>query len=80
MHPILVTALAEDQHRHCPCGAITQLPYRRCRDCRRQRMEMPGHASAPSRRSPLNACLFRNAPPIALMRPLLQHISKAHQG
>jgi hypothetical protein len=80
MHPILVTALAEDQRRHCPCGAITQLPYRLCRDCRRQHTEMPGHTSAPPRRSPLNARLFRNAPPIALVRSLLQHISKARQG
>ena len=30
MHPILVGALAEDQHRSCPCGAVTQLPYRLC--------------------------------------------------
>jgi hypothetical protein len=33
MHPILVAALAEDEHRRCPCGAVAQLPYRLCRGC-----------------------------------------------
>ena len=55
MHPILVAALAEDQHRRCPCGSVTQQPYRLCRSCRRQRLEMQDHATAPSRHSPLSA-------------------------
>ena len=80
MHPILVAALAEDQHRRCPCGAVTQQPYRLCRSCRRQRLEMQDHATAPSRRSPLNARLFRNAPPFARVLSLLQSISKGCQG
>ena len=33
-HPILVAALAEDQRRQCPCGAVTQEPNGTCRGCR----------------------------------------------
>ena len=62
MHPILVAALAEDRHQRCPCGAVTQQPHRLCRGCRGQCLEMQDHATASSRRSPLNARLFRNAP------------------
>jgi hypothetical protein len=72
MHPILVAALAEDRHQRCPCDAVTQQPYRLCRDCRRQCLETQDHAAAPSRRSPLNAHLFRNAPPFAWVLSLLQ--------
>jgi hypothetical protein len=32
MHPILVTALAEDRRRRCPCGAIAQQRNRLCRE------------------------------------------------
>ena len=34
MHPILVTALAEDRRRGCPCGAVAQQRYGLCRECR----------------------------------------------
>jgi len=80
MHPILVAALAEDQHRRCTCGAVTQLPYRLCRGCRRQRLEMQDRATASSRRSPLNVRLFRNPPPFGRVRSLLQSMSKGCQG
>jgi hypothetical protein len=33
-HPILVTPLAEDRRRWCPCGAVTQQPCGLCRECR----------------------------------------------
>jgi hypothetical protein len=33
MHPILVTALAEDRRRRCPCGAVAQQRYGLCREC-----------------------------------------------
>jgi hypothetical protein len=80
MHPILVAALAEDQHRRCPCGAITQLPYRLCRGCRRQRLAIQHRATTPSRHSLLNARLLRIAPPVAWMLSLLQRTSKGCQG
>ena len=80
MHAILVAALAEDQHRRCPCGAVTQQIHRLCGDYRRQCPEMQDHAIAPSRRSPLNARLFRNAPPFAWMLSPLQGASKGRQG
>jgi hypothetical protein len=79
MHPILVAALAEDQHRRCPCGAVTQQPFRLCRNCRRQSAEMQDHATTPSWQSPL-ARLFRNARPFARVLSLLQSISKGCQG
>jgi hypothetical protein len=79
MHPILVAALAEDRHRRCPCGVVTQRPYRLCRGCRRQYLEMQDHATAPPRRSPLVARLFRNAQPFARVLSLFQR-SKEHQG
>jgi hypothetical protein len=33
MHPILITALAEDRRRRCPCGAVAQQRYGLCREC-----------------------------------------------
>jgi hypothetical protein len=33
MHPILVTALAEDPRRGCPCGAVARQRYGLCREC-----------------------------------------------
>ena len=80
MHPILVAALAEDQHRRCPCGAATQLPYRLCRGCRRQRREMQDRVTAPSRCSPLNTRPFRSVLVIARVLSLLQSISKGCRG
>ena len=80
MHPILVAALSKDQHQRCPCGAVTQQPYRLCRGCRRQRLEMQDHATAPSRRSPLNTRLFRGTQPFARVLSLLQSTSKGRQG
>jgi hypothetical protein len=80
MHPILVAALAEDRHQRCSCGAVTQQPHCLCRGCRRECLEMQDHATAPSRRSPLNAHLFRNATPFACVRSLLQSISTGCQG
>jgi hypothetical protein len=81
MHPMLVAALAEDRHRHCPCGAVIQQLYRLCRACRRECLEMQDHATALSWRSPLNARLFQNAPPpFAWVLPLLQSASKGRQG
>jgi len=79
MHPILVAALAEDQHRRCPCGTVTQHPCRLCRGCRRQRLEMQYQATTPPWHSPL-ARLFRNARPFARMLSLLQSISKRCQS
>jgi hypothetical protein len=79
MHPILIAALAEDQHRRCPCGAVTQQPCRLCRGCRRQRLEMQDYANKPSRHS-LLPHLFRNARPFARVPSLLQSISKGCQG
>ena len=80
MHPILVVALAEDRHRRCPCGAVTQQLYPLCPGCRRQGLEMQGYVTALSRRSPLNAHLFRNAPLFAWARSLLQSTRKGRQG
>jgi len=80
MHPILVAALAEDQHRRCSCGAVPQQTYRLCGDCRGQYLEIQDHAIAPSRRSALNARLFRNAPPFARVLSLIQSTSKGRQG
>jgi hypothetical protein len=80
MHPILVAALAENQHKRCPCGAVAQLPYCLCRGCRRQRLEMQDRATTPSRCSSFNVCLFRHAPPLAGVLSLLQSISKGCQG
>lgn len=34
MHPILVTALAEDRRHQCPCGAVAQQRSGLCRECR----------------------------------------------
>jgi hypothetical protein len=32
-HPYLITALAEDRRRLCPCGAIADRPWVLCRKC-----------------------------------------------
>lgn len=80
MHPILVAALTADQHLRCPCGAVTQRPYRLCHGCRRQRLVMQDCAIAPPQRSLLKARLFRNASPFAWVLSLLQRISKGCQG
>jgi hypothetical protein len=32
-HPKLIAVLADDQHRHCPCGAVAERPQRLCRKC-----------------------------------------------
>ena len=32
-HPKLIAALADDQRRQCPCGAITVQSERLCRKC-----------------------------------------------
>jgi hypothetical protein len=79
MHPILVAALAETQHRRSACEAVTEQPCRLCRGPRRQRLEMHDHATTPSRHSTL-ARLFRNARPFARVLSLLQSISKGCQG
>jgi hypothetical protein len=34
MHPILITVLADDRRRRCPCGAVAQQRYGLCRECR----------------------------------------------
>ncbi len=34
MHPIVITALAEDRRRQCPCGAVAPQRYGLCRGCR----------------------------------------------
>jgi hypothetical protein len=64
MYSILVAALAEDQRRRCPCGAVIQQLYCLCRGCRRQCLEIGDRVTAPSRRSSANARLFRNASPL----------------
>ena len=81
MHPILVAALAEDQHRRCPCGAVTQQPYRLCHGCR------PDSAwrcrtvrRPPSRRSPSERTPIPKARPFARVLSLLQSISKGAEG
>jgi hypothetical protein len=33
MHPIFIAAPAEDRHRQCPCGGVTQQRYGLCREC-----------------------------------------------
>jgi len=33
MHPILITALAEDRRRRCPCGAVAQQRYGLRHEC-----------------------------------------------
>jgi hypothetical protein len=81
MNPVLVTALAEDRHRRCPCGVVTQQPYRVCRNCdRRHRLEVQDCATAPSRRSLWHARLFRNAAPFARALSLIQSSSKGRQN
>jgi hypothetical protein len=32
-NPKLIASLADDQHRHCPCGAVAEQPQRLCRKC-----------------------------------------------
>ena len=32
-HPRLITTLADDTHRQCPCGALAERPDRLCRKC-----------------------------------------------
>jgi len=32
-HPRLIAALADDQRRQCPCGAVTEQLDRLCRKC-----------------------------------------------
>jgi hypothetical protein len=34
MHTDLLTALAEDRRRQCPCGAVTEQSHHLCRKCR----------------------------------------------
>ena len=48
-----------------PVVRLLSSPIALCPGCRGQRLETQDHATAPSRRSPLNARLFRNAPPFA---------------
>lgn len=33
MHSLLITALAEDRCRQCPCRDVAQLPNGLCREC-----------------------------------------------
>jgi hypothetical protein len=33
-HPILISALAENRRRFCPCGTAAQQRYGLCRECR----------------------------------------------
>jgi hypothetical protein len=81
MHPIFVAALAEDRHRRCPCGAVTQQPYRPCRNCRRgHHGRLQDSAAAPSRRSPLGTGQIRRALSFARVLSPLQSISKGAKG
>jgi len=81
MHPILVAALAEDRHRCCPCGAVTQQPYRLCSGCRHgQHLDIRDHPTAPSRRYPLSALHILKAPIIARVVSLIQNASKGTEG
>jgi hypothetical protein len=32
-HPKLIAVLADDQHHHCPCGAVAEQSERLCRKC-----------------------------------------------
>jgi len=59
MYPILVTALAEDRRRRCPCGAVAQQRYGLCREypavavwhqetCRARRRAIPTWTRAKS--------------------------------
>jgi hypothetical protein len=34
MHPLLITALAEDWRRRCPCWAVAKQPHGLCPECR----------------------------------------------
>jgi hypothetical protein len=53
MHPILITALAEDRPRRCLCGAVAQQCYGLCRECQvaaawRPETAWTGHGAIPS--------------------------------
>lgn len=81
MHPILVAALAGDRRRRCPCGAVTQQPYRLCRNCAHGRCpEVQDDATAPARHSLLRARHIPKALPLERVLSLLQNASKGTQG
>jgi hypothetical protein len=78
MHPILVAALVEDRHGHCPCGAVTQQTYRVCRHGRH--LDVLDHGTAPSRRYPLSARHILKAPLFARVVSPPQNASKGTAG
>jgi hypothetical protein len=81
MHPILVAALAEERHRRCLCGAVTQQSYRLRGGCRHgQHLDVHDHATSPSRRYPLHARHILNAPLFARVVSLLQDASKGTES
>jgi hypothetical protein len=81
MHPILVAALAEERHMRCPCGAVTQQPYRLCRGCHHgQHLDVRDHATAPSRRYPLRVRHIPKALLFAGRVSLLQDASKGTES
>lgn len=50
MHPEIRAALARDQHRRCPCGAVAERPWALCRKCQ-ARMAWRRRNDATSRRT-----------------------------
>ena len=80
-HPILVSALAEDRRRFCPCVAAVQQRYGLCRECRavavwRHETEQTRRHGAPNwtRARPLKARLLTR------VASLLQIISKGAES
>jgi hypothetical protein len=81
MHPVLVATLAEDRRRRCPCGAVTQSPYRPCRNCRHgHHLDLQNGAAAPSRRPTVSAGQIRRALPFAHVLASLQSVGKGAKG
>jgi hypothetical protein len=81
MRPSLVAALAEDRHRRCPGGAVTQQPCRLCGSGRSGgRLEIHDYAAAPPQRFPLNARHIPKTLPIARVMSLFRNTSKGAKG
>jgi hypothetical protein len=80
MHPILITALAEDRRCRCPCGAVTQQSYDLCRECRAvaiwRRETAQRSRSAPDASHPGTA----KTPLFARVASLLQITSKGAES
>ena len=75
----LITVLAEDRRRHCPCGAVAERSYGLCRKCH-GRMVWRRKTARTSRRAARRLAVRHGARLLAHAMSLLQSTGKGAES